>query len=245
MNRWLLWSIFLTLAAFAASLYLGVMRPDLLPDRVPIHWNARGEANGFVSRDNILPYFLIAPGAMTFFVLLSLALPWLSPKQYSIERFRNTYSFLMALVSTLFAYIHGVALAGSAQVAIDMNKALLGGMFLFFGLVGNLLGKVQRNFYVGIRTPWTLADETVWIRTHRVASWVWTGGSLIMLVVVLCGASIWWSLGAFLVLALFPVLYSLFLYKRLEKQGKLTSPAAASTEGQASVSPGAGPGSSA
>jgi uncharacterized membrane protein len=154
--------------------------------------------------------------------LLSLALPWLSPQQFSIDRFRSTYKFLMALVVTLFGYIHLMALAGSMELGIDTTKALLGGMFLFFALLGNMLGKVQRNFFVGIRTPWTLADETVWIRTHRVAAWVWTVGSLLGIVAIVAGLWVLWALAVFLVMALFPVVYSLVLYKHLEKRGKLS-----------------------
>jgi uncharacterized membrane protein len=240
MNRWLIYNVVLTLAALGASLYLGWVRPDLLPEKVPVHWNAAGEANQFVPRDHILPYFLIVPGFMAFFVLLSLALPWLSPVQFSIDRFRHTYNFLIALVLTLFAYIHGIALAASMGLDVNMNKVLLGGMFLFFALLGNVLGKVQRNFFVGIRTPWTLADETVWIRTHRMAAWVWVAGSLVGFVTVMIGPSLWgqtttvWvALTFFLAMALSPVVYSLVLYKRLQREGKLAASAVAgSPEGQ-------------
>lgn len=238
MNRWLVYNIVLTLAAYAAAFYLGVARTDLLPENVPIHWNARGEANQFVPRDSILPYFLIMPGFMTFFVLLTLALPWLSPQQFSIERFRKTYGFLMALVLTLFTYLNAVFLASSAGVPLPMNKVLLGGMFLFFALLGNLMGKVQRNFYVGIRTPWTLADETVWVRTHRVGAWVWTAGSVVGFVFVMVSAgdalAVYVSMGMLFFIALFPVIYSLVLYKRLQRQGKLAAQqtATAATEGQ-------------
>jgi uncharacterized membrane protein len=222
MNRWLIYNIALTLAALAVSLYLGLVRPDLFPDRVPIHWGSDGKANQFVDRHDVLPYLLIVPGLMAGFVLLALALPWLSPQQFSIERFRRTYNFLMALLLTLFGYIHLMALAGSMELDIDTTKGLLGGMFLFFALLGNMLGKVQRNFFVGIRTPWTLADETVWIRTHRVAAWVWTVGSLLGFVAVMAGLSVLWALAVFLVMALFPVVYSLVLYKHLQKHGKLS-----------------------
>jgi uncharacterized membrane protein len=232
MNRWLIYNIVLTLAAFGVSIYLGWVRPDLLPEKVPIHWGIDGQPNGWVSGDKVLVYLVILPGFMAFFVLLSLALPWLSPQQFGIDRFRHTYNFLMALVLTLFAYIHGVALAAGMGVGLDMNKVLLGGMFLFFALFGNLLGKVQRNFYVGIKTPWTLADETVWIRTHRLAAWIWVSGSLLGFVAVMAGAPVWVCFPIFLALGLVPVVYSLILYKRLEREGKLsTSAAAATSEG--------------
>jgi uncharacterized membrane protein len=233
MNRWLIYNIVLTLAAFGVSVFLGWVRPDLLPERVPIHWGIDGQPNDWVSGGQVLPYLLIVPGFMTIFVLLSLALPWLSPQQFGIERFRSTYNYLMAMVLTLFAYIHGVALAAGLGLDLDMNKVLLGGMFLFFALLGNVLGKVQRNFFVGIRTPWTLADETVWIRTHRLAAWLWVPGSLLGFAAVMAGAPGWVCFAFFLAMALVPVFYSLILYKRLQRQGKLTtSVAAGSPEGQ-------------
>jgi uncharacterized membrane protein len=232
MNRWLIYNIALTLAAAGVSFYLGWVRPDLLPEKIPIHWGIDGRPNQWVEGTEVRPYLLLVPGIMTLFVLLSLALPWLSPVQFGIDRFRRTYNYLMALMLTLFAYIHGVALAGSLGFAVDMNKVLLGGMFLFFALLGNVLGKVQRNFYIGIRTPWTLADETVWIRTHRMAAWLWVAGSLLGFVIVMAGAPVWVCFPLFLVLALAPVVYSLILYKRLQRQGKLSAAAAGSPEGQ-------------
>jgi uncharacterized membrane protein len=227
MNRWLLYNIVLTLAAFGVSLYLGWVRPDLLPQQVPIHWGIDGQPNQWVRGDQVLPYLLIVPGFMAGFVLLSLALPWLSPQQFAIDPFRNTYNYLMALLLTLFAYIHGVALAAGLGLPVNMNKVLIGGMFLFFALLGNVLGKVRRNFFIGVRTPWTLADETVWIRTHRVTAWLWVPGSLAGFVAVMAGAPVWWCFAGFLVLAVVPVVYSLILYKRLERQGKLSAPALA------------------
>jgi uncharacterized membrane protein len=138
----------------------------------------------------------------------------------------------MALLLTMFAYIHGVALAAAARVPLDFNKVFVGGIFLFLALVGNVLGKVQRNFYLGIRTPWTLADETVWIRTHRVGSWLMTGGGLACFVALLSGVPVWLLFIAFMLVALAPVLYSLVLYKRLEREGKLAVQAAQVPEGQ-------------
>lgn len=221
MNRWLCLSIVLTLAAAAASLYLGWYAPECLPNRVPIHWNIHGEPDGFVPRDHILPYLLILPAVMALMVALTLILPWLSPKQFEVDRFRSTWNYLMAVVVALFAYIHAVSLAAGAGVGLDMNKVLVGGMFLFFALFGNVLGKVQRNFWMGVRTPWTLASETVWVRTHRLAAYLFVGGGLVGFAAVLAGVPLVACFVVILVAALTPVVYSLVLYKRLERQGRL------------------------
>src|SRR5262245_17683179 len=101
----------------------------------------------------------------------------------------------MFLVTALFGYLHGVILLQQFKnppVRFDIGRLMVGGMFLFFALLGNVLGKVKRNFFMGVRTPWTLASETVWTRTHRLAAWLWTGGGLVGLVAVLAGAPLGW-----------------------------------------------------
>jgi uncharacterized membrane protein len=127
----------------------------------------------------------------------------------------------MALVVALLGYIHGVTLVGSLGAGVDLTRLLLGGIFLFLALMGNVLGKVRRNFWMGVRTPWTLASEAVWIRTHRLAAWVFVGGGLAGLAAVLLGVDFTVCMALLVVVGVVPVFYSLTLYKTLEKQGKL------------------------
>jgi uncharacterized membrane protein len=125
----------------------------------------------------------------------------------------------------LFGYIHLLLVLGGIQgVNIDTGRYLLGGLSLFFAVLGNFLGKVQRNFWMGVRTPWTLASETVWIQTHRLTAWLWTGGSILLAAIAFFGAPVWVWIVGMVVMCLTPVVYSLVLYKRLEKQGKLDPP---------------------
>jgi uncharacterized membrane protein len=221
MNRWLLISIVLTLLAAVSAVVVYVNREAWLPEKVPTHWGVRGEPDAFVERDAILPMLLILPGMMAFMVLLSLALPWLSPKQFSIETFRGTYNYLMALLVFLFGYIHCVALAAQMQAQFDMVRWLVGGILLILAALGNVLGKVKRNFYVGVKTPWTLASDVVWTRTHRLAAWLMVSGGIIGAALVLIGVNPLVGLGVFLVAAIAPIFYSLWLYKHLEKAGRL------------------------
>jgi uncharacterized membrane protein len=231
MSRWLIVSIVLTLVVLSATLYLFYQRPDLLPDEVPVHWNAKGQADHFVPRADVLPYLLIAPGAMAGMVLLTLVLPWLSPRQFSVDTFRSTYDYIMFLLVVLMGYIQGTILVASMGWKADIGQVMLGGMCLFFVLIGNVLGKVQRNFWMGVRTPWTLASETVWIRTHRLAAWLFVGAGLIGFVAMLMGVNVLVVLPIILLAAFVPVVYSLVLYKRLEKQGRLeTSPPSPQSE---------------
>lgn len=224
MNRWLLVSILLTVLAFVGPLFLYFGRPDLLKDPIPTHSNAAGKVDQWTPRERILPQWLILPGVMAGLLGLFVLLPWLSPKGFEIDRFRETFYFLMAVMTLMLAYIHLLFVLGGVQgIQVDMIRWLLGGLSLFFALLGNRLGKVQRNFWIGVRTPWTLASEAVWIQTHRLTAWLWTAGGVILALVGFAGLSFWVWISGMLLMAFSPIFYSLWLYKRLEKQGKLSS----------------------
>ncbi len=231
MRRWLVVSVVLTVLTFAGTFYVVRVAPQLLADPVPVHWNARGDIDQTVPRDQVLPYLLIAPLAMVGMLLLTLVLPWLSPRHFGVERFRGTYDYVMGLLVALFAYIQvTLLLASLREPPVNSLRMLVAGIFLFFALLGNVLGKVRRNFWIGVRTPWTLASEVVWDRTHRVAAWLYTAVGALGFVAVLVGVPFLVCFVGLVVFALAPVVYSLVLYKSLERQGRLSPPAEPSEE---------------
>jgi len=199
-------SILVVLAMTGATLWL---YPGL-PDRIPTHWNLRGEIDGYGSKSTV---FLL-PAIMAVLLVFFRALPWLSPKQFEVETFEPTYLFIVLSVTCLFAYLHAMMLWVVVNPPLRMDRALFGGICFFFMLLGNVMGKVRRNFWIGIRTPWTLADERVWDATHRLGGRVMVGGGLLALAASMIGPPVsgLFVLGAS---ALVPVVYSLILYKRL------------------------------
>jgi uncharacterized membrane protein len=201
----------------AATLIITLLLYNDLPPRIPMHWNWRGQVDRFGGKQEIF----ILPAAMIAMALLFAALPWLSPRKFDVGPFRSTYLYIMVLVIALFAYIQAVKLWVSFYSSIDMGRALFGGIFFLFILLGNVLGRVRRNFYIGVRTPWTLASEKVWDATHRFSGRVMVLAGLLGLLslvvfkggvaglVIICGA------------ALASILYSLVCYKRLERRNQL------------------------
>jgi uncharacterized membrane protein len=151
-------------------------------------------------------------------------LPWLSPRPFSVERFRGTYEYIMFLLVALMGYIQVTILYTTLHHRLDTVRLMVSGIFLFFALLGNVLGKVRRNFWIGIRTPWTLASERVWNQTHRVAAWLYVVLGLVGFVAVLSGVELIAVFVVFMIGVLFPVVYSLVLYKRWQREGKLDGP---------------------
>jgi uncharacterized membrane protein len=205
--------ILLIAAAVAAT----VLVYPHLPDQVPVHWNIHSQPDGYGPRWTL---FLFGPGFMAGVMLMTWVLPWLSPKRFEIDSFWRTYHLVMLLVFCMMAYVFAVMLWAGCGRAIDMGRAISFGVCLLFILIGNVMGKLRRNFYVGVRTPWTLTDERVWNATHRFAAKTFVAGGLIGLVLSIAGLFLWAILVP-LAGALAPVVYSLVYYKQLEQRGEL------------------------
>lgn len=222
-HRWFLASAVLCAGTVAATLAVWANRAAWLPDPVPIHWGWSGQPDGFVPRDGAFWWLMIGPLATVGLLLLGRLLPWLSPQQFAIEPFRETYEQIMLIVVLLLAYLSAVVLLAQTGAVKALDRWLVGGMLLMLALLGNLLGKVRKNFYVGVRTPWTLASDLVWERTHRLAAWLTVAGSAVGAVLLAAGLHPLLALAGPIAGLIIPVFYSLWLYKHLEAQGKLES----------------------
>jgi uncharacterized membrane protein len=214
----------LTIAAILTVLaWIGtcVVYPRL-PEIMTSHWNIHGQADGFAPKWQIA---FIMPAVMVLMLGLAWVLPKISPKRFEIDTFAQTYGMVMLLVVALMGYLHVMTLWGGANGRIDVGRALFGGIFAFFALMGNYLSKVRRNFFVGVRTPWTLASERVWNDTHRLAAKTFVAAGVGGVIVTLLGLplAVWMgtAIGLVLLGGLIPVVYSLVHYKRLEARGEL------------------------
>jgi uncharacterized membrane protein len=153
-------------------------------------------------------------------MLLTQLGPWLSPKYFEIDSFLSTYRQVMLMVLCMMAYVSMVILWAGIGHSIDEGRTIVGGICLTFALMGNVMGRVRRNFFLGIRTPWTLASERVWNGTHRFAAKTFVAGGLLGLTFTIIGLNRW-PVIALLVGGLSPVVYSLVFYKQLERRREL------------------------
>jgi uncharacterized membrane protein len=202
----------------AAALVVTVIAYPQLPDFVPTHWNIRNQVNGYSPKWAL---FLFGPGLMAIMIGIFVSLPWLSPKQFEVDSFRATSLYIMLIVVSLVAYLHGVTLWAALGHPINVGRAVVGGVSLLFALLGNVLGKVRRNFYIGVRTPWALANDRVWNATHRFAGKIFMVAGVVGLVLTAIGVEGWLPLTPLMIGPIVAVLYSLVFYKQLERRGEL------------------------
>lgn len=192
-------------------MYTAVLYPHL-PDPMPIHWNIRGEIDGWWPKWQAV---LFCPGIMIVEFFLLQALPLLPVQGGSVESFRPTYNYIVTLVVGIMGYIHVVLLQAALKPGLDLVPLVLSGVYLFFAALGNVMGKLRPNRWAGVRTPWTMASEEVWVGTHRFTARLWTAGGLFAAVALWLGLP--WGLATtlFVPMVLLPILYSFVLYRRL------------------------------
>jgi len=197
---------------FIACLVFSLVIGSGMPDRVVIHWNINGQPDGWGSKWFTL---LMMPGTLLFMALLTVVLPKLSPKKFEMEKSGETYGWAMFLVSVLMAGLHAVIVLKTAGANFDIGRVMFAVLFAFFIFFGNVMGKVKRNYYMGIRTAWTLSSEAVWNATHRAAGRLWVIGGLVGLVASLAGVPMIPLIVYLLILTLIPVVQSYFIYRRM------------------------------
>lgn len=173
MRKWLPLLAIAVAFAFTAAVY------GRLPEELPVHWNIRGEPDRWAGR--LHGALLLPVLALGLWVLLSV-LPRLDPRKANYAKFSGTYDLIVTSLVVVAAGIH-VAVLGSAigwPVPIErVVPALVGGLFI---VLGNALPRARSNWWFGIRTPWTLSNERVWERTHRVGGYLMVGVGCLLLV---------------------------------------------------------------
>lgn len=150
-----------------------------LPERVPIHWGAGGLPDGYGSR---LTGVLVWPLVISATTLLFALLPAIDPRRRHYAHFRTPYLLLAALVLGFFLVLQLVTMGATLSGGrLDLGRIIVPGIGLLFLGLGFALPRLRSNWFVGIRTPWTLEDERVWAETHRFGGRVFAVLGLLML----------------------------------------------------------------
>ncbi|MDB4914618.1 MAG: SdpI family protein [Gemmatimonadetes bacterium] len=206
----------LALALLATIISAAVL--TRLPERMVVHWDMDGNPNGWMPR--IVGAFF-SPAMMLVMWLVLRAAPSIDPRGDNFQKFYKSYDIVIAATSTLLFAMHltllAVGLGHHVSVAV-VGPILAGALFV---IMGNLLPRARPNFVYGIRTPWTLSSDRVWMRTHRVGGYAMVTAGLVMIAAALLlpsGSGIPVVIGAALIALLGPMIYSYLTWKQEMKK---------------------------
>ncbi len=204
----------LSLLAILVAFILSVVFYSQLPDPMPIHWNSTGQVDDYAPR--FIGAFLL-PIIMIGTYILLLVVPRIDPRQENIKRFNETYILLRHGILVFMAYIHAVVFYAVLSNQDNLvGGFVIGGVGILFMVIGNYMPRMRSNWFMGIRTPWTLSSDSVWRKTHRLGGKLFVLAGLIMLFAAFLRPE-------FTVIAIFlsvllaslvPIIYSYFLYKQ-------------------------------
>lgn len=218
-NRWIGFGLIGAMLVFSAVIY------NLLPERVPIHWNINGVADDYGTRELAA---LFVPGLSLGLWLLFQILPKLdpltitSPDRFSYAPFLDTFRRFLNFILLFMAGLHVTTLGIALGWPIHIGQVMMIGIGLLFAGLGNEFGRLKRNSFAGIRVPWTLANEEVWRISHRVGGRAFV---IVGLVSVLCGLIVPPETGIIVLMILvlgwvvFTMVYSYAVSRRVARGG--------------------------
>ena len=194
----------------------------ILPDTVPSHYDINGTADRWSPKSQVIIVGVTAPVGV--FVILTFV-PLVDPFWKRIQNKYNLFLVFRDISIGFIVYFSIVGYVSAREGALATNMVVLGFGVLFMFL-GNYLPKLPRNFFFGVRTPWTLASEQVWKRTHRISGWLFVASGLVMAILSFSRLPQYAVLLAVLIpLVLFcGFVYPYFLYHRLEREGEKQLP---------------------
>jgi len=209
-SRWLGYVV----AAVAAA--VSVWAYPRLPPRVATHWGLSGQPDGYSSR---LVAALMLPLMILGMRALLSVLPRIDPKGENYQKFAGTYWLIFNGVIVFMGVMHLAILGFGMGAPVRMDRVVAAGVGVLFIVIGNYITRVEPNWFVGFRTPWTLSSERVWHRTHRVGGWILVaGGVLIVLTLfVPAGAVMPVFITTIALVAVVPVVLS-YLWWRRERE---------------------------
>lgn len=181
----------LVIGMILTAVIAGLLLWEQLPDQMASHWNANDQVDGFMPK--FWGVFLM-PLVILGMLGLFLTIPGIDPLKTNIAEFRGAFNLFILLISAFMLYVHGLTLAWSlGYQTFKMSAAMLPFLGVLFFFIGYMLKQAKRNFFIGIRTPWTLSSDTVWNKTHQLGSVLFmASGGLAIIGSFLGGETAFW-----------------------------------------------------
>jgi len=204
----------LVLLMILGATIAGLLLWNQLPEQMASHWNINDQVDGYMSKFwGVFMMPLITLGMFLLFLII----PSINPLKANIAKFRGVFNLFITFIMGFMIYIHALTLAWNlGYTGFKMSTSMLPALGLLFIFIGFMLRKAKRNFFIGIRTPWTLSSDYVWDKTHQLGAVLFmTSGALAFIGSFFGGMTAFWFLFAPLMgSTIFLLVYSYVLYQR-------------------------------
>ena len=203
--------LFVFLLVCSAISFAGhlVLYPQL-PEIIPVHWNAAGEVDNTAPRAMQLVLASL-PAVIALFMYL---IPKMDPRRRNYQNHTFAYGLCSALVVLLILAFSWVAAFIAIGVDIPISRVTSMGLGIMLVLLGNYMPQIRPTFLFGIRTPWTLASETVWRKTHRLSGILYCAAGLLIFAGAFLPLSLYIHIPSIILLVIVPVGYSYLLFRK-------------------------------
>jgi uncharacterized membrane protein len=209
------------IAVFAialAAFIVGTCFYPYLPERMASHWNARGEVDDYMSKAwgaFLMPIVILGLG------LLFMVTVRIDPLKANIAKFRKYYDGFIILLPVFMLCLHVWMLLWNVGYKFSLNIVMPIGIGLLIFYLGILCENVKRNWFIGIRTPWTLRSDIVWTRTHKVGARLFKAAGIVILAGAFWPAYLlWFILIPTILVTIFLIVYSYVVYQKVGEIGE-------------------------
>ncbi|MFH1637173.1 MAG: SdpI family protein [Candidatus Woesearchaeota archaeon] len=206
-------TIAISLIIIAVSFAVAFCFYSKMPGLMASHWNSKGEVDGYMPQ--FWGLFLMPLVSLGMF-LLFVFIPRIDPLKKNIRKFIGYYHGFIVVMLSFLLYIYLLTIFWNLGFSFNMTRLLLPALAVLFYYVGVMVSHAKRNWFIGIRTPWTLSSDRVWEKTHRVGGRLFKYSSaIIFLGLFFDQYAILFILVPVLGTALYTVVYSYFEFKKL------------------------------
>jgi uncharacterized membrane protein len=197
------------------SFIIGICLYPQMPEEVASHWNAQGQVDGYMPKFwGLFLMPIISAGMFLLFVLI----PRIDPLKENIKKFRKYFDRFVVLVIGFLFYIYLLTIFWSMEMRFDMIQVLTPAFAILFYYCGVLTENAKRNWFIGIRTPWTMSNEKVWDKTHKIGGKLFKiSGVIALLGILFEDYAIFIIIVPVILVAIYTVVYSYFEYQKQVK----------------------------
>jgi len=205
----------LIIGLIVISFAIGIYFYDKIPEQMASHWNSKGEVDDYMSKSYGL---FLMPAVSVLMILIFILIIKIDPLKKNIKKFIAYYEGLILAIILFLFYLNLLNIFANLGYSFNMTQMMMPALGILFYFIGIVLTKAKRNWFVGIKTPWTLSSDKVWDKTHLLGGKLFKiSGVLAFVGIVLPNYAVWFAIIPIFVFSIYLIFYSYFEFRKLKR----------------------------